>query len=138
MVIINFKNININKKLPVELFLQWISPDQQEWFQAKIVLPNNLDKQLLAFQKEYGNQTLLVVGMDKIKSDNPNSTFGRIWFQIQKNKSEVMRFRAAKLDTKTREFLVSEYSIPKGFVFPKWEKGKEPLSKPDVDYWQEQ
>lgn len=132
-----FQNINLNKKLPVELFLQWISPDQQDWFQAKIVLPNNLDKQLLAFQKQYGNQTLLVVGMDKVKKDNSNCTFGRIWFQSQKNKSEIMRFRAAKLDTKTREFLVSQYSIPKGFVFPKWEKGKEPLSKPDIDYWQE-
>jgi hypothetical protein len=48
-----------------------------------------------------------------------------------------MRFRAAKLDTNTREFLIS-HSIPKGFIFPKWEKGKEPLNAPDVDYWQEQ
>ena len=131
------ENINLNKKLPVELFLQWISHDQQDWYQAKIVLPNNLDKKLLAFQKQYGNRTLLVVGMDKIKSDSGNSTFGRVWFQSPKNKTEIMRFRAAKLNTTTREFLVSQYSIPKGFVFPKWEKGKEPFKTPDVDYWQE-
>ncbi|CAD0003066.1 hypothetical protein FLACHUCJ7_01270 [Flavobacterium chungangense] len=133
-----FQDINLNKKLPVELFLQWISHDQQDWYQAKIVLPNNLDKKLLAFQKQYGNQTLLVVGMDKVKSDNVNSSFGRVWFQSPKNKTEIMRFRAAKLNTKTREFLVSQYSIPKDFIFPKWEKGKEPLNTPDVDYWQEQ
>jgi len=132
-----FQEVNLNKKLPVELFLQWISHDQQQWFQAKIVLPNNLDKKLLAFQQQYGNQTLLIVGMDKVKSDSSNSTFGRIWFQSPNSKTEIMRFRAAKLDTKTREFLVSQYSIPKDFVFPKWEKGKEPLKTPDVDYWQE-
>jgi hypothetical protein len=132
-----FQDVNVNKKLPVELFLQWISPDQQEWFHAKIVLPNNFDKQLLAFQKQYGKQTLLVVGMDRVKSDNLNSTFGRIWFQSPTSKTEIMRFRAAKLDTKTREFLISQYSIPKGFIFPKWKKGKEPLKTPDVDYWQE-
>jgi len=131
------EDINLNKKLPVELFLQWISHDQQDWYQAKIVLPNNLDKKLLAFQKQYGNRTLLVVGMDKIKSDSGNSTFGRVWFQSPKNKTEIMRFRAAKLNTTTREFLVSQYSIPKSFVFPKWEKGKEPFKTPDVDYWQE-
>ena len=131
------EDINLNKKLPVELFLQWISHDQQDWYQAKIVLPNNLDKKLLAFQKQYGNRTLLVVGMDKIKSDSGNSTFGRVWFQSPKNKTEIMRFRAAKLNTTTREFLVSQYSIPKSFVFPKWEKGKEPFKIPDIDYWQE-
>jgi hypothetical protein len=27
-----------------------------------------------------------------------------------------------------------KYSLPKGFVFPKWEKGKEQLKTPDTDY----
>jgi hypothetical protein len=30
----------------------------------------------------------------------------------------------------------SYYSLPKGFVFPKWE-GREPLKTPEIDYWQE-
>lgn len=127
----------LNKKIPVEFFIQWISPNQEQWYQAKIVLPNNFDKQLLDFQKGYGNNTLVIVGMDKVMPENTKATFGCIWLQSPKGKKEIMRFRAAKLDLKTRKFLVSEYSLPKGFVFPKWKKGKEPLKTPEIDYWQE-
>lgn len=48
-----------------------------------------------------------------------------------------MKFRAAKFNIKKNDFEVSKYSLPKGYVFPKWE-GSEPLTKPtDFEYWQE-
>ncbi|WP_456312382.1 DUF2931 family protein [Pseudomonas shirazensis] len=127
------------KKMPVHFYMQWISRDDQEWFEAEIVLPNDLETQFLDFQKKYGKDIFIIVGMEKVL-ENEQYTFGRIWFENSKGKKEIMKFRAAKLNvSKTRKikYEVSKYSLPKGFVFPKWE-GREPLTKPtDFDYWQE-
>lgn len=49
---------------------------------------------------------------------------------------EIMKFRLAKFNFKTKTFNVSKYSLPKGFIFPKWE-GREKLTSPEIDYWQE-
>lgn len=128
-----------SKKLPVEFYIQWISQDDQEWYEAQIVLPNDLESRFIEFQKKHGNNVFLTVGMDKVLENKPY-TFGRIWLENFKEKIELMKFRAAKLDvSKTRKlkYQVSKYSLPKGFVFPKWE-GREPLTKPtDFEYWKE-
>ena len=137
------KKVNLDvkkyKKLPVHFYMQWISRDDQEWFEAEIVLPNDLENQFLDFQKKYGKDIFIIVGMEKVL-ENEQYTFGRIWFENSKGKKEIMKFRAAKLNvSKTRKikYEVSKYSLPKGFVFPKWE-GREPLTKPtDFDYWEE-
>lgn len=131
--------VSKNKKLPVHFYMQWISQDNQEWYEAEIVLPNDLDNQLAEFQKKYGNNVFIIVGMDKVLQNNPY-TFGRIRLENSNGKNEIMKFRAAKLNlskTRIKKYEVSKYSLPKDFIFPTWEKGKEPLTTPDVDYWQE-
>ena len=131
-------DIKKNKKLPVQFYIQWISRDDQEWYEAQVVLPFDLEEKLLLFQKKYGKKTFLIVGMDKDLKNKPY-TFGRIWLENSKEKKEIMKFRAAKLNvSKTRKikYEVSKYSIPKGFVFPKWE-GREPLKAPEIEFWQE-
>ncbi|OXA83095.1 hypothetical protein, partial [Flavobacterium hercynium] len=58
-------------------------------------------------------------------------------FGNSKGKIEIMKFRAAKFNLEKKEYPVSKYSLPKGFVFPKWE-GRKALIKPtDFEYWQE-
>lgn len=47
-----------------------------------------------------------------------------------------MKFRAAKFNLEKNDFELSQYSLPKNFVFPKWE-GREPIVFPELDYWQE-
>lgn len=129
--------VSKNKKLPVHFYMQWVSQDNQEWYEAEIVLPNDLDNQLAEFQKKYGSNVFIIVGMDEVLQNKPY-TFGRIWLENSKGKNEIMKFRAAKLNlSKIKKYEVSKYSLPKDFIFPTWEKGKEPLTKPDVDYWQE-
>jgi hypothetical protein len=126
-----------DKKLPVEFYIQWISQDDQQWYEAQIVLPNDLERQFIEFQKKHDN-VFLNVGMDKVLENKPY-TFGRIWLENFKEKIEIMKFRAAKLNvekTRKKKYEVSKYSLPKDFVFPKWE-GREPIEFPELDYWQE-
>ncbi|CAD0001425.1 hypothetical protein [Flavobacterium salmonis] len=129
-------------KFPVHIFVQRSTKDNKQRFEADIVLPNNSEE---LFNKPYINpQTRsvehynrIVIGLEKEEKDLPY-LFGHIWISGLNKQEEIMRFRAAKFDTISRKFLVSKYSLPKGFIFPKWEKGKELLNTPDVDYWQEQ
>ncbi|OXA83093.1 DUF2931 family protein [Flavobacterium hercynium] len=125
-----------DKKLPVQFWIRWHSQDGLEWYETLVTLPNNLETQLLQFEKKYGKNVVLIVGMDKV-SENEAYTFGRLWFGNSKGKIEIMKFRAAKFNLEKKEYPVSKYSLPKGFVFPKWE-GREALIKPtDFEYWQE-
>jgi hypothetical protein len=129
-------------KLPVHIFVQRSTKDNKQWCDAEIVLPNNFET---VFNKAYidtktskrEHYNRIIIGLDKEDKDLPY-LMGHIWISGQNKQKEIMRFRAVKFDTISRKFLVSKYSIPKGFVFPKWEKGKEPLNTPDIDYWQEQ
>ena len=129
-------------KLPVHIFIQRSTKDNKQWCEADIVLPNNFEE---LFNKPYINPQTgsvehynrIVIGLEKEEKDLPY-LFGYIWISGLNKQEQIMRFRAAKFDTISRKFLVSKYSLPKGFIFPKWEKGKEPLSKPDVEFWQEQ
>lgn len=125
-----------NKKLPVQLWVRWHSRDGLQWYETEAILPDNLKDQFLQFQKENGNDIFLIVGMNKV-SENESYTFGKIWLENSKGKIEIMKFRAAKFNIKKNDFEVSKYSLPKDYVFPKWE-GREPLTKPtDFEYWQE-
>jgi hypothetical protein len=129
-------------KFPVHIFVQRSTKDNKQWCDAEIVLPNNFET---VFNKAYidtktskrEHYNRIIIGLDKEDKDLPY-LMGHIWISGQNKQKEIMRFRAVKFDTISRKFLVSKYSIPKGFVFPKWEKGKEPLNTPDIDYWQEQ
>jgi len=123
------------KKLPVQFWMRWHSRDGNEWYEAQIVLPKNLESLFIEFQNKYGNNVFLTVGMDKV-SENKPYTFGRIWLENSKEKIEIMKFRASKFNLEKNDFEISQYSLPKDFVFPKWE-GREPLEFPELDYWQE-
>jgi hypothetical protein len=129
-------------KLPVHIFIQRTTKDSKKWCDAEIVLPHNFEAlfnkayiDTKTSKREFYNR--IIIGLDKEDKDLPY-LMGHIWISGQNRQKEIMRFRAVKFDTISRKFLVSQYSIPKGFVFPKWEKSKEPLNTPDVDYWQEQ
>ncbi|MFH6937751.1 DUF2931 family protein, partial [Flavobacterium sp. FlaQc-30] len=87
-------NVAKGKKLPVQFYIQWISQNDQEWYEAQIVLPKNLESLFIEFQEKYGNNVFLTVGMDKV-SENKPYTFGRIWIENFKEKIELMKFRAA-------------------------------------------
>lgn len=130
------KKVIKSKKLQVQFFIQWISPDYKNFYEAIIVMPNNLNKRLINFQKKYGTNTYIVVGIEKNDPKNKDYIYGQVCFKDKKNKEEIMKFRASKLDIETKEFFVSKYSLPKGFEFPKWE-GREKLITPDIEFWQE-
>lgn len=53
--------------------MRWHSRDGNEWYESQVVLPINLDKQLLKFQKRHGSNVFLVVGME-IKFRKVNHT----------------------------------------------------------------
>ena len=128
--------VSKNKKLPLQLWIRWHSKDGEQWYEAQVILPNNFRSQVLQFQKQYEKDTFVVIGMDKVLN-NESYSFGRIWLENSKGKKDIMKFRAAKFNLQKNDFEVSQFSLPKDFVFPKWEKGKEPLRAPDVDYWKE-
>jgi hypothetical protein len=121
-------------KLPVQLAIQWISPDDSVWYESAAVLPLDFEDQCIKFKNQYGDFVILV-SMEKTESGS-DYTFGKIYLLNDQHKQLVMRFRAAKLNNDTRNFYVSKYSLPKGFVFPKWE-GKRIPTFPKLDYWQE-
>ena len=125
-----------SKKLPVELIVRWISRDQQQWYEGRIVMPQNLNE---IFNKLENKEklTYLVLKIEDVKASS-NYAYGTVFFKNSKNKQKIVKFRLAKLNVTTREFYVSKYSLPKGFVFPKWE-GRVPIFLPkNFEYYQEQ
>ena len=123
------------KKLPVQFSIRWISNDKRDWYEAFVVLPQNLPTVLNDFEKKNGINTKIVLTVDQ-KNENDDSNYGKIFLQSSNEKMEIMKFRLAKFNFKTKTFNVSKYSLPKGFIFPKWE-GREKLTSPEIDYWQE-
>ena len=121
-------------KLPVNASVQWTSRDNKQWYEGEIVFPINFQTIYENFYNKYKSANIIFV-MDKIDV-SLDYTFGSIWLQSSFGKEKVMKFRLAKLDYFTRKYNVSKYSVPKGFVFPKWE-GREKLTFPEIDYWQE-
>ncbi|MWB96124.1 DUF2931 family protein [Flavobacterium sp. GA093] len=123
------------KKLPVQFSVRWISHDQKDWYEGTIILPKNLPNIFIDFQKKYGINSKIVVFI-KEQNKNEDNNYGTIFLQNSIQKQEIMKFRLAKFNFDIKDFKVSKYSLPKGFVFPKWE-GREPLIFPELDYWQE-
>ncbi|BAP31810.1 uncharacterized protein CHSO_2773 [Chryseobacterium sp. StRB126] len=123
-------------KLPVHTVVQWISEDDKQWYKGEIVFPVDFQNTFESFYQKNKNVHIVYV-MDKLNASG-NYTFGTIWLQSSTSKERIMKFRLAKLNNETRKYDVSKYTIPKGFVVPKWE-GRIPLQKPtDLEYWQEE
>ncbi|AZB11222.1 DUF2931 family protein [Chryseobacterium sp. G0162] len=123
-------------KLPVHTVVQWISEDNKQWYKGEIVFPADFQNTFESFYQKNKNIHIVYV-MDKL-NPSENYTFGTIWLQSSTSKERIMKFRLAKLNNETRKYDVSKYTLPKGFVVPKWE-GRIPLQKPtDLQYWQEE
>lgn len=123
------------KKLPVQFSIRWISRDKKDWYEGFVVLPQKFPNILIDFEKKYGINPKIVVSIeDQNKTESYN--YGKIFLQNSNEKMEIMKFRLAKFNFETKTFNVSKYSLPKGFVFPNWE-GREKLTFPEIDYWQE-
>lgn len=128
-------------KLPVHVFVQWISSDNNSWYESEVILPQDF---VTRFTKGYrhpktrkpSHYNRIMIGMEAEIPGDVAYGYGRIWLDGPGKQELVMRFRAAKLNLDSREFTVSKYSLPKDFVFPVWE-GREPIVFPALDYWQE-
>ncbi|OXA83094.1 DUF2931 family protein [Flavobacterium hercynium] len=130
-MVVNNKKVRVKHqyKLPVEFHLQWYSKDEKEWFSGNIVLPQNL---LSMFLKKKCDKLLITIKNNTGK----NAVDGNIYLVNNSSSDKIMTFQLEKYDGKTKR-TYPYYSLPKGFVFPKWE-GREALTKPtDFEYWQE-
>jgi len=127
----------IKNKLPVHFSIQWISEDDEQWYKTEIVLPNNFSEKFTSNGdvKNYGYDRILI----KMDKETPGQAyvFGKVMIQGKDEEKIIMKFRAPKLDNKTKTYSFSKYSLPKGYVFPKWQ-GRNNLNFPKLDYWQEQ
>ena len=125
------------RKLPVHFSIQWISEDDKQWYKAEIVLPNNFSEKFSAngVSKNYGYDRILIK-MDK-EIPGQDYVFGKVMVQGKNKEDMIMKFRAAKLNNETKKYDFSKYSLPKGYVFPKWQ-GRKNLTFPKLDYWQDQ
>ncbi|WP_316843479.1 DUF2931 family protein [Pedobacter psychrodurus] len=126
----------IKNKLPVHFSIQWISEDDEQWYKAEIVLPNNFSEKFTSSGavKNYGYDRILI----KMDKEIPGQAyvFGKVMILGKDKEDIIMKFRAPKLNNKTKAYSFSKYSLPKGYVFPKWE-GRNTLTFPKLDYWQE-
>lgn len=143
----NFENIDWNifkykennnlvkkQKLPIQILAEW--ENDSVYYSTNIILPQEFEK---TFVKSYAlNDTKqyfdrIVIGVKR------GGSYGMIWIEGKGKRKSIMNFKVFKAKmNEMGTYIGGGYSLPKGFIFPKWEKGKEPLSKPDVDYWQEQ
>jgi hypothetical protein len=132
---IRTKNIIEKKhKSPVQLDISWYTNEKnykdRQWYSGKIILPQNLESLLKS-----GIYKRLLMRIEE--DEHKDAVFGALLLSDKNVEKKIMSFKLGRYDYKLEMQLSPEYILPKGFIFPKWEKGKEPLSKPDVDYWQE-
>ncbi|MGQ7853686.1 DUF2931 family protein [Pedobacter sp. WC2501] len=130
-------NSKVKNKLPVHFSIQWISEDDEQWYKAEIVLPNDFSEKFISKStlKSYSYDRILIK-MDK-EIPGQDCVFGNVMIQGKNHKDMIMKFRAPKLNNETKKYDFSKYSLPKGYVFPKWQ-GRNNLTFPKLYYWQEQ
>jgi hypothetical protein len=122
-------------KSPVQLDISWYTYEKnyrdRQWYSGKIILPQNFEDLLKS-----GIYKRLLIRIEK--DEHKDAVSGALLLSDKNIEKKIMSFKLGRYDYKLNKQLSPEYILPKGFVFPKWEKGKEPLNTPDVDYWQEQ
>lgn len=119
-------------KLPVQMDLIWHSYDNDSrWFEGNVLLPQNLQA---TFEKGHYDRMIVTIPKDT----GGDFVDGVIYFVNKQKQDQVMRFRLGRFDDKQKKLLSPKYTLPKGFIVPKWE-GRIPLQKPtDLEYWQEE
>ncbi|MBP2615469.1 DUF2931 family protein [Chryseobacterium jejuense] len=119
-------------KLPVQMDLIWHSYDNESrWFEGSVVLPQNLQA---TFEKGHYDRMIVTIPKDT----GGDFVEGVIYFVSKQKQDQVMRFRLGRFNDEQKKLMSPKYTLPKGFVVPKWE-GRIPLQKPtDLEYWQEE
>ncbi|UHO40066.1 DUF2931 family protein [Chryseobacterium capnotolerans] len=119
-------------KLPVQMDLIWHSYDKESrWFEGSVALPQNLQA---TFEKGHYDRMIVTIPKDT----GGDFVEGVIYFVNKQKQDQVMRFRLGRFDDEQKKLLSPKYTLPKGFIVPKWE-GRIPLQKPtDLEYWQEE
>jgi hypothetical protein len=127
-------SIEKKHKSPVQLDISWYTYEKnyrdRQWYSGKIILPQNFEVLLKS-----GIYKRLLIRIEK--DEHKDAVFGALLLSDKNVEKKIMSFKLGRYDYKLEKQLSPEYILPKDFVFPKWEKDKEPLNKPDVDYWQE-
>lgn len=125
-------NLKRLEKLPVQIDLKWKLIDQDKMMHGILVMPQNLEDLIstpyidtITNKREFYNRII----MSSFKGGNR----GILWLTGRNKKIKLMEF--TMLDSEDKN-IKSYYSLPKNFVFPKWE-GREPLKTPELEYWQE-
>jgi hypothetical protein len=123
------------RKLPVQIQLDALSNDRNTHYSTMIVMPQNFQE---IFATPYQNPKTkqmehydrLVFGIYK------GNERGVIWLEGKGKREKLMEFKNYKAGTTDGHYSAGGYSLPKKFVFPKW-NGREPILKPTIDYYQE-
>ncbi|MCW3162491.1 DUF2931 family protein [Chryseobacterium oryctis] len=119
----NLSNNNLKKKnkLPVQMELKWKKRNSSNYYyRSIIVLPQDFESKF-----DFGENRLIIETLD--------DDFGNLYLLNSKGKQDIMKFKFDSYNNSDHRVI---YSLPKGFVFPKWE-GRERLTFPEIDYWQE-
>ncbi|MCW3162490.1 DUF2931 family protein [Chryseobacterium oryctis] len=119
----NLSNNNLKKKnkLPVQMELKWKKRNSSNYYyRSIIVLPQDFESKF-----DFGENRLIIETLD--------DDFGNLYLLNFKGKQDIMKFKFDSYNNSDHRVI---YSLPKGFVFPKWE-GREKLTFPEIDYWQE-
>jgi hypothetical protein len=128
-------------ELPLPSMLQTVFFDKKEKpFYPNIILPQNIKE--LYEEPLYNPKTKKAEHYNTIVIvSKKDSDLGEIWLDTGNSRKKIMTFKKfpAKM-VKDRDKFIPEpggYSLPKGFVFPKW-NGREPLKEYEVNIWQEE
>jgi len=124
----NSDHLSKKKKLPVQIHIQWYSQDESRWFNGDIIMPQNLEKKINSSQFDR-----MIISIEK---DTQDKVIGDIYLVNKSKQDKIMSFQLGVYNESLKKLMAPEYSLPKGFIFPKWE-GREPLKTPDFEYWQE-
>jgi hypothetical protein len=133
--------VNKLNGLPLPSMLQFVFFDKKEKpFYPNIILPQNFKE--LYEEPLYNPKTKKAEHYNTIVIvSKKDSDLGEIWLDTGNSRKKIMTFKKfpAKM-VKDRDKFIPEpggYSLPKGFVFPKW-NGREPLKEYEVNIWQEE
>lgn len=110
-------------------------------YYAEIVLPQDFEaifskgyKDSLTGKQRFYNK--IVFAIEKKSAVYNKYVYGKVQLDGVNKRTDVMRFRMVKKDTVNDVYYDTRYSLPKNFVFKKW-NGRLPIKKLDFKYWQE-
>ena len=74
--------------------------------------------------------------IETIEKDSLDKVIGDIYLIGKLKNEKIISFQLGVYNEHLKRLMAPGYSLPKDFVFPKWE-GREPFEFPELDYWQE-